>query len=141
MCNLQWGIAFFGLGVGIIIMGTIQGTSFAVVGANLAQLVRQRFFRSVLFQEIGWFDEDANSSGALSARLSGDAPSVRGAVSDVMGLLVQNLVTFLAAYIIAFINGWRMTLVITAALPLIVFSAYMQMKFFTGAHACSARLP
>ena len=57
-------------------------------------------------QEVAFFDLDENSSGALSSRLSTDTASIRGAVGDQMGLLAQNLVTFLAGYIIAFINGY-----------------------------------
>lgn len=56
-------------------------------------------------QEIAFFDLDENSSGALSSQLSVDTASIRGAVGDQLGLLAQNLVTFAAGYIIAFING------------------------------------
>lgn len=56
-------------------------------------------------QEVSFFDKEENSSGALSSRLSTDTASIRGAVGDQLGLLCQNLVTFAAGYIIAFING------------------------------------
>jgi hypothetical protein len=45
--------------------------------------------QAILRQEIGWFDRDANSSGALSLLLSNDATHVRGAVADSVGLLLQ----------------------------------------------------
>jgi ATP-binding cassette, subfamily B (MDR/TAP), member 1 len=131
----KFGIGFIALGVGMLIMATIQGFTFAVVGSNIAVRVRKMFFRAIVYMEVGWFDKDTNTSGALSSRLSSDAPAVRGAVSDVMGVTVQNVVTLVAGYIIAFINGWRMTLLITAVLPLVGFSSWMQMKFFTGAAA------
>jgi ATP-binding cassette, subfamily B (MDR/TAP), member 1 len=111
----------------------VQGYCFGFVGANLGTRVRELFLKAVLRQEIGWFDLDANSSGALTARLSQDAPAVRGAVADVMGIVVQNMSTLIAGYVVAFTNGWKMTLVVTAALPLLAFSSYMQVKFFTGA--------
>ena len=37
-----------------------------------------------------------------------------------MGLLVQNMFTLGAGFAIAFINGWKMTLVIVGAVPLII---------------------
>jgi ATP-binding cassette, subfamily B (MDR/TAP), member 1 len=132
---IKYGLAFFALGIGMLIMGTIQGFTFAVVGSNIAVRIRKMFFRALLYMEVGWFDQDMNTSGALSSRLASDAPAVRGAVSDVMGVTVQNLVTLVVGYIIAFVNGWRMTLLITAVLPLLGFSSWMQMKFFTGAAA------
>lgn len=118
----------------------MQGFCFGLVGSNLASRVRELFLKAVLRQEIGWFDLDANTSGALTSRLSTDAPAVRGAVADVMGVAVQNISTLVCGYVIAFTNGWKMTLVVTAALPLLGFSSYMQMKFFTGTppHTVSA---
>jgi ABC-type multidrug transport system fused ATPase/permease subunit len=110
----------------------VQGYCFGLVGANLATRVRELFLEAVLRQEIGWFDLDANTSRALTARLSQDAPAVRGAVADVMGIIVQNLSSLIAGYVIAFTNGWKMTLVVTAAIPVLGFTSYLSMKFFTG---------
>ena len=110
----------------------VQGFCFGLVGSNLASRVRVLFLKAVLRQEIGWFDLDPNSSGSLTSRRSSDAPAVRGAVADVLGLVIQNVSTLVFSYVVAFINGWKMTLVVTAALPLLGFSSYMQTKFFTG---------
>ena len=83
-------------------------------------------------QEVGWFDREENQSGALASRLAVDTSSIRGAVGDQLGLLFQNLVTLIAAYIIAFIASWKMTLVITATVPLIAVAGYFQAKFMLG---------
>ena len=40
-------------------------------------------------QEVGWFDEDRNSSGVLASKLSSDALAVKGQFGDTMGLLTQ----------------------------------------------------
>ena len=135
--HVQWAFGFFALGLGYLILAAIQAYSFARIGSNLGEKVRRLFYRAVIYMEVGWFDQDANTSGALSSRLASDAPMVRGAVSDVMGITIQNVVTFISAYVIAFVNGWRMTLLITAVLPLLGFSSWMQIKFFTGARRLS----
>lgn len=114
------------------IANVVQGICFGIVGSNLASRVRILFFKAVLRQEIGWFDLDSNTSGALVSRLSSDAPAVRGAVADVLGVSVQNIATLVFGYVVAFTSGWKMTLVVTCVLPLLGFSSYMQMKFFTG---------
>lgn len=108
---------------------------FGIVGANLSERVSRLFFHTVLYMEVAWFDQDANTSGNLTSRLAADAPAIRGAVGDSAGIVVQNVVTLLTGYTIAFVSGWKMALVITAVLPLLAFSSYMQLKFFTGA-AC-----
>ena len=133
-------MGFFALGLGYLILSGIQAYSFARIGSNLGEKVRRLFYRAVIYMEVGWFDQDANTSGALSSRLASDVPVVRGAVSDVVGITVQNVVTFIAAYVIAFVNGWRMTLLITAVIPLLGFASWMQTKFFTGVLAHAAAL-
>jgi hypothetical protein len=40
-------------------------------------------------QEVGWYDEDRNSSGVLTSKLSADALSVKGQFGDTMGMLTQ----------------------------------------------------
>lgn len=124
----------------------LQGGMFGLVGSNLSERVRRLFFHAVLYMEVAWFDRDVNTSGNLTSRLAADAPTVRGAVGDALGIVVQNVVTLVTGYVIAFVSGWKMTLVITAVLPLLGFSSYMQIKFFTGApplhcmHAMHSRL-
>jgi ATP-binding cassette, subfamily B (MDR/TAP), member 1 len=135
---VQWAIGFFALGIVYLLLATLQSYSFARIGANLGERVRRLFYRAVLYMEVGWFDQDANTSGALTSRLANDAPMVRGAVSDVLGLMIQNVVMFVAAYVVAFINGWRMTLLIAAVLPLLGAAAWVQMKFYAGAHRTQA---
>ncbi len=83
-------------------------------------------------QEVGWYDKEENSSGAIAGRLSTDTLSIRGAVGDQLGLIIQNLVTIIGAYVIAFSAGWKMTLVVTATVPLLAISAWTNHKFLTG---------
>lgn len=42
---------------------------------------------------MAFFDKSENTSGALVARLGVDTASIRGAVGDQVGVLVQNLVS------------------------------------------------
>ena len=81
---------------------------------------------------MAFFDKAENTSGSLTARLGVDTASIRGAVGDQVGVLVQNLTTFIAAYAIAFSSGWKMTLVITAMLPLLLFATFTESKFMQG---------
>jgi ABC-type multidrug transport system fused ATPase/permease subunit len=61
-----------------------------------------------------------------------DASYVRGAVGDVVGLMLQNILCLAAGYVIAFIYEWRMALLVTGILPLLISSAIIHHKFITG---------
>ena len=56
----------------------MQILCFTVAGEGLTSRLRSRAFKAILRQEIGWFDHDRNSSGALTTRLANDAAQVQG---------------------------------------------------------------
>lgn len=66
-----------------------------------------------MHSQMAWFDDEAHSSGKLTAHLATDAAYVRGAVGDVFGVVLQNLSTLALGYVIGFIFDWRMALLIT----------------------------
>ena len=51
---------------------------FGLSGENLTKRLRRDAFEAMLRQEIGWHDMQENNTGALCARLSGDAGKVQG---------------------------------------------------------------
>lgn len=127
-----WSGVFALVGLASFVCTFVQQACFGVMGARLSTRVRKLLFVSMLKQEVGWFDRDENNSGSLTARLGTDATYVRGAVGDAAGLLFQNITTFAVAFTIAFIRGWKMTLVIMAAVPLIVVAGLIQAKIGQG---------
>lgn len=48
------------------------------IGSFAMKKKRSMTFAAMMRQEMGWFDDEKNSFGALSARLSSDASSVQG---------------------------------------------------------------
>ena len=95
---------FFVIGCGVFIGALLMYYSFGICGQRLAYRLRIALYRNILFQEIGFFDLDANSSGALTTRLSSDASQVRGAVGDTLALLLQNGVCLAFGFLIAFVS-------------------------------------
>eukprot|EP00891_Asterochloris_glomerata_P003655 jgi/Astpho2/3655/e_gw1.00059.3.1_t len=128
----RWCIVFAALGAVAFICAIVQSASFSAMGQKLARRLRVMLMAALFKQEVSWFDREENSSGAVAGRLATDTVHIRGAVGDALGLIVQNLVTIIAAYVIAFISGWKMTLVVTAVVPLLGLAAYINTKFMGG---------
>ncbi|KAL4457545.1 hypothetical protein ABPG75_012410 [Micractinium tetrahymenae] len=124
----KWSLVFVGIGLGAVVAALFQSYSFNFMGQKLAQRVRVLMLQALLRQEVGWYDEDRNSSGVLTSKLSTDALAVKGQFGDTMGLMTQNLVTFIGGLVVAFINGWKMSLVVLSCIPLIMFAAVAQTK-------------
>ena len=64
---------FVGLALFSLIVNIIQHYNFAAMGENLTKRIRERMLSKILTFEIGWFDQDENSSGAVCSRLAKDA--------------------------------------------------------------------
>ncbi|XP_053327619.1 bile salt export pump-like [Spea bombifrons] len=110
----------------------LQGYAFAKSGELLTRRLRRLGFQSMLGQEIGWFDDNNNSPGALTTRLATDASQVQGATGSQIGMIVNSLTNIGAALIIAFYFNWKLSLVVLCFLPLIGFSGAIQAKMLTG---------
>lgn len=125
----KWSFAFMGVGFGSLFAAWLQSASFQYMGQKLCRRVRILMMQALLRQEVGWYDDDKNNSGVLTSKLSTDALAVKGQFGDTMGLLTQNIVTFIAAIVIAGINSWRIMVVVLATLPVLIIAQGLHNSF------------
>ncbi|KAI3888341.1 hypothetical protein MKX03_003093 [Papaver bracteatum] len=124
-----WSLMFVALGCIGLIFIPMQQYFIGVAGGKLVQRIRSLCFEKIVHQEMSWFDDHTNSSGALGTWLSTDALRVQTLVGDYLSLWVQNISTTTAALLMAFISSWQYTLVLIMLLPLFSLEGYAQMKF------------
>ncbi|KAK3413320.1 hypothetical protein EUGRSUZ_I01887 [Eucalyptus grandis] len=117
---------FLGLAVFSLAVNAIQHYNFAFMGEYLTKRVREKMLSKILTFEVGWFDQDQNSSGSVCSRLANDANVVRSLVGDRMALIVQTCSAIIIAFTMGLIISWRLALVVIAAQPLIIVSFYMR---------------
>jgi ATP-binding cassette subfamily B (MDR/TAP) protein 1 len=67
---------FIALAVLSFLINIGQHYNFGAMGEYLTKRVREQMLRKILTFEIGWFDRDENSSGAICSQLSKDANAV-----------------------------------------------------------------
>lgn len=120
------------LGIISIILIPAEFFLFGIAGGKLIERIHGLSFQSIVHQEMAWFDDPKNSSGALGARLSVDALNVRRLVGDNLGLTIQVISTLLAGFIIAIIADWQLSLIIMCVIPLVGLQSYAQVKFLKG---------
>ncbi|WOG94642.1 hypothetical protein DCAR_0313938 [Daucus carota subsp. sativus] len=119
-----WALMFVALGTVSFVAYPAQSYFFAVAGCNLIKRIRSLCFEKVASMEVGWFDKPENSSGAIGARLSTDAATVRALVGDRLGQLVQDGASAVSGLIIAFVACWQLAFVILALIPLVAVNGY-----------------
>ena len=104
---------------------------FSWSGEALTKRLRSKTFRSILRQDIAYFDQPHHSTGALCTYLATEASAVQGASGVRIGIMLQNFITVGAGILIGFIFSWQLTLLIIAFLPFIVFGAIIQIRLIT----------
>ncbi|KAM3968871.1 LOW QUALITY PROTEIN: multidrug resistance protein homolog 49-like [Aphomia sociella] len=104
----------------------LQSTTFTNAGLKMTTRLRHQYFAGLLRQEIGFFDREYNAVGALCARLSSDAAEVQGATGLRIGLILQGISSVFVGFIVAMSYNWKLTLVGTAFLPLMVGSIWLE---------------
>ncbi|KAF1322463.1 Multidrug resistance protein abc superfamily, partial [Globisporangium splendens] len=128
-----WSIGFLGLGTTFGLSIIIQNVGFAVASQKLVSRVRLATFSAMLRQEVGWFDLDENSSGALVSRLAADSAILQAATSDKLNQGLVNATTMGIALGISLIYSWQMTLAMLATSPILIFRSCMEAKQMSGA--------
>ncbi|KAD6454005.1 hypothetical protein E3N88_08711 [Mikania micrantha] len=119
-----YSFVFLALGVFNFLTSVIQHYYFAVMGEKLTTRIREKLLEKLLTFEVGWYDQDENTSAAICARLSTEANMVRSLVGDRLSLLTQAFFGAFFAYTLGLVLSWRLALVLMAAQPLLIGSFY-----------------
>ena len=119
---------YFGLGTWIC--AWIQTTFLMAQASNQINVIRRKFFESILRQDIGFFD--TNSAGELNTRLADDIKKIADGMGDKVGVTAQSVARFIAGLSIAFIYGWKLALVIMSIFPILIVSALLMFGITTS---------
>uniref|UniRef100_A0A3Q2XZA6 Bile salt export pump n=2 Tax=Hippocampus comes TaxID=109280 RepID=A0A3Q2XZA6_HIPCM len=118
---------YVGIGAAVFILGYFQISLWVNAAAKQIQLIRKIYFSKVMRMEIGWFD--CTSVGELNTRMSDDINKINDAIADQVAIFMQRFTTFVCGFCIGFVKGWKLTLVIVAASPLIGIGAGLMALF------------
>ncbi|XP_059442160.1 ABC transporter B family member 15-like [Corylus avellana] len=102
-------LVFLGIGAFNFFTNILQHYNFAIMGERLTKRVRENLLKKLMTFEIGWFDQDENTSAAICARLATEANMVRSLVGDLLSLLVQAAFGATFAYILGLVLTWRLS--------------------------------
>lgn len=128
----KWCVAFLILAAMGFIGNALQYSSLSVVGEILTMKLRRLAFRSLLKQEIGYFDLKENSVGSLTQLLSAEATAVKGLTGDLLGIGMNTLAALCCGLIVSFATCWRLALIVLAILPGNILSGYFEVQASAG---------
>ncbi|EPE29144.1 P-loop containing nucleoside triphosphate hydrolase [Glarea lozoyensis ATCC 20868] len=106
----HWSLLFFILGIGSGISYFLLGYSSNQISVHIASTYRQEYFESILDKPVTFFDDEANSSGSLTSRVSNDPTQLQ----QLLGINMAMVLTLLAVFVI---------------MPITLTCAYFRLKF------------
>ncbi|ULU13282.1 hypothetical protein L3Y34_016052 [Caenorhabditis briggsae] len=99
------------------VFGGLRGGSFTYAHATIDRQIRNDLFRSVVKQEIGFFD--MNKTGEICSRLSADCQTMSNTLSLYMNVLTRNLTMLFGSLIFMFTLSWKLSMITLINIPII----------------------
>ncbi|KAJ3025735.1 UNVERIFIED_CONTAM: Multidrug resistance protein 1 [Siphonaria sp. JEL0065] len=127
-----WSIMFVIISCGSFVVNSVSIICFGTAGERLTRKLREKSFEALMRQEVAYFDDEKHSTGIITGQLSEDAFQVQGLVGQSMATLVQLCASMVAGLLLAFLNGWQLTLVVLGTMPLMGAAGQLQMSMMTG---------
>ncbi|CDO69243.1 hypothetical protein BN946_scf185042.g145 [Trametes cinnabarina] len=125
----------------------IQNHFFAKTAAELSAKLRSLSFRSILRQDVAFFDEDVHNTGNLTSTLSDNPQKIYGLAGITLGVIVQSIATVIIGSILGLSFNWQIGLVGIACMPAVVSAGYIRLRVVVlkdqhnkKAHEASAQL-
>ncbi|KAE9025891.1 ABC transporter B family member 3 [Phytophthora rubi] len=124
-----YGLCYIAGAVLLVVTNATQNFCFRYMAEKLTSRLRGIHFSALCRQNVAFFDEKKNATGALAADLSTNATKVAMISGDSQGRVVQAAFTFVAALVISFTTGsWLLTLVMLAVFPLLIIGQVIRMR-------------
>ncbi|XP_075413697.1 ATP-binding cassette sub-family B member 5 [Tenrec ecaudatus] len=110
----------------------MQGWFYGRAGEILTMRLRRLAFKAMLYQDLSWFDDKENNTGALTTMLAVDIAQIQGAIGSRLGAIVQNATCMGVSAIVSFIYGWEMTLLILIIAPVLALTGIIETAAMIG---------
>lgn len=103
-----------------------QGICFAYCSERLIHRVRNHAFRSMIRQDVGFFDDEKNTAAKLTTALAQEATYLAGLSGTTLGTLCMAITTLTASLTMAIIVGWKLALVCISTVPVLMLCGFLR---------------
>lgn len=121
-----WALMYLMLALVQILSFSAQGIAFAYCSERLVHRVRDKAFRTMLRQDIAFFDKEENSAGALTSFLSTETTHLAGMSGVTLGTILVVSTTLIAAISLSCAINYKLALVCTATIPILLACGFLR---------------
>ncbi|KAK3341763.1 P-loop containing nucleoside triphosphate hydrolase protein [Lasiosphaeria hispida] len=125
-----WAKMWTVLAVGVGVSYFLTGLGSTILESRVAAAYRQEYFESILFQKTAYFDDEGNSTGQLTARLSGDPHALQELLGINLMMCLVGVFSLIGALAISFAYGWKLAVVaLCVTVPLGVLAGFFRVRY------------
>ncbi|CAL4909399.1 unnamed protein product [Urochloa decumbens] len=121
---------FIYLAIGTGFSSFIQVSCWTMTGERQATRIRSMYLKSILRQDMTFFDVEM-TTGQVVSSISADTTLIQGAIGEKVGRFLQLVTTFFGGFVLAFIKGWLLTLVMLCTIPPFIAAAGIVAKMLS----------
>ncbi|KAF5003986.1 hypothetical protein FDECE_9486 [Fusarium decemcellulare] len=124
-----WGLMWFALAGGVGLAYFCEVSLAMRVQYAISASYKAQYLHDMLYQKAAFFDEEANSHGALTSRISGDAKQIEDMFGLNFALMLGAMFNVLGCCILALVFGWKLGLIaMFVALPTMITAGVWKYK-------------
>ncbi|XP_057550281.1 ABC transporter B family member 11-like isoform X2 [Amaranthus tricolor] len=123
-------LKFAYLAVGTAIVAFLQVACWMITGERQAARMRNLYLKTILRQDIAFFDKEI-TTGEVIGRMSGDTVLIQDALGEKVGQFIQLIATFIGGFVVAFVRGWLLTIVMLSVIPFLATAAAFMTIFIS----------
>ncbi|KZT55004.1 P-loop containing nucleoside triphosphate hydrolase protein [Calocera cornea HHB12733] len=125
------------LAVGVMAVSCVGSSLWVRVSERICRTVRERVFVSVVGREMEWFDLQVSkeggdgNAGGMQTKFAQDTDEVRLAICMHLPRILEHLTTTLIALVLAFVGSPLLSVLILAAIPVMLISDHILRRFMS----------
>ena len=113
--NSLWFIYLF---LARLILTYVATLSVSIAAIRTTKSLRLAFLEHTLRQEVWYFDKQGN--GAIASQVITNGNKINSAIAEKLSIFIQSVATFVAAFAVALVTQWKLTLIIMGIIPAIL---------------------
>ena len=103
----------------VLIFWLAQGYIFSYTTEKLDMRAKERCFRSMMEQDIEFYDDGHHGTGTLIDILEASTKNLKNMSGAVIGSVLTFLATILGGIILSIAIGWKLALICTVTIPVV----------------------
>ncbi|KAJ4002646.1 hypothetical protein NW752_002532 [Fusarium irregulare] len=124
-----WGLMWLALAGGVALSYFCEGWIGLRTQYYISAVYKSQYLGDMLYQKMLFFDQEENSHGTLSSRVSGDAKSLEELLGVNLALMISAMFNVIGCATISLVFGWKLGLIcMSVALPVMLAAGCWKFK-------------